>query len=92
MRALAPHQSPSKKESCHGLFTRDTKSTDDLFVHTLQDIYYAENQITKALPKKIGKTKNPELKSAFETHLRETEGQIKRLEQVFRMYGQEPRG
>ena len=75
-----------------GLFTRDIKTMDDLFVHTLQDIYYAENQITKALPKMIAKTKNSELKTAFETHLRETEGQIKRLEQVFQMHGQEPKG
>lgn len=75
-----------------GLFTRDIKTMDDLFVHTLQDIYYAEHQITKALPKMIAKTKNSELKSAFETHLNETEGQIKRLEQVFKMHGQEPKG
>ena len=74
-----------------GLFSKDIKTFDDLFVHTLQDIYYAENQITKALPKMIEKATDPELKQGFETHLRETEGQIKRLEQVFQMHGQEPK-
>ena len=72
-----------------GLFTKDIKTLDDLFVHQLQDIYYAENQITKALPKMIDKATDPQLKQGFETHLRETEGQIKRLEQVFQMHGQE---
>ena len=74
-----------------GLFTKDIKTLDDLFVHTLQDIYYAENQITKALPKMIGKATNPELKSGFETHLAETQNQIKRLERVFEMHGHSPK-
>ncbi|WEJ99056.1 MAG: ferritin-like domain-containing protein [Candidatus Sphingomonas phytovorans] len=74
-----------------GLFTKDIETLDDLFVHTLQDIYYAEHQITKALPKMIEKASAPDLKTGFETHLRETEGQIARLEQVFRMHGHEPR-
>ena len=75
-----------------GLFTRDIKTMDDLFVHTLRDIYYAENQITKALPKMIAKTQNSELKRSFETHLTETQGQIRRLEEVFRLHGHEPTG
>jgi ferritin-like metal-binding protein YciE len=75
-----------------GLFSKDIATLDDLFVHTLQDIYYAENQITKALPKMIAKATDPGLKQGFETHLRETEGQIRRLEQVFQMHGQEPKG
>lgn len=74
-----------------GLFTKDIKSLDDLFVHTLQDVYYAENQITKALPTMIGKATNGQLRQGFETHLRETEGQIKRLEQVFEMHGHKPK-
>ncbi|WCM26413.1 ferritin-like domain-containing protein [Sphingomonas sp. QA11] len=74
-----------------GLFTKDIETLDDLFVHTLQDIYYAEHQITKALPKMIEKASAPDLKTGFETHLRETEGQIARLERVFRMHGHEPR-
>lgn len=74
-----------------GLFTADIKTLDDLFVHQLQDIYYAEQQITKALPKMISKATDPQLKQGFETHLRETEGQIKRLEQVFEMHGHKPK-
>jgi ferritin-like metal-binding protein YciE len=75
-----------------GLFTKDIKSMDDLFVHTLQDIYYAEQQIAKALPKMIDKANSPELKQAFTAHQRETEGQVLRLEEVFRLHGKEPKG
>jgi ferritin-like metal-binding protein YciE len=75
-----------------GLFTRDIKTMDDLFMHTLQDIYYAEHQITKALPKMIEKATDPQLRQAFQTHLSETENQIKRLDQVFQMHGQKPKG
>ena len=71
-----------------GLFTKDIKTLDDLFVHTLQDIYYAENQITKALPKMVEKATDAQLKQAFQTHLTETQNHIKRLEQVFEMHGQ----
>jgi ferritin-like metal-binding protein YciE len=74
-----------------GLFTKDIATLDDLFVHTLQDIYYAEHQITKSLPKMIEKATAPELKAGFEKHLSETEGQIARLEQVFQMHGQAPK-
>lgn len=75
-----------------GLFTRDIQTFDDLFVHQLQDIYYAEQQITKALPKMVEKATAPELKQAFESHLRETEDQIDRLERVFGALGLEIKG
>ena len=75
-----------------GLFSKPIKTLDDLFVHTLQDIYYAENQITKALPTMIDKATDPRLKQAFQTHLSETEGQITRLEKVFEMHGQKVKG
>ena len=74
-----------------GLFTKDIATLYDLFIHQLQDIYYAENQITKALPKMIDKATAPELKAGFEQHLRETEGQIARLERVFEMHSQKPK-
>ena len=74
-----------------GLFSSDIKTFQDLYIHQLQDIYYAEQQITKALPKMISKATNPQLKQGFEAHLKETEGQIKRLEQVFQMHGQKPK-
>lgn len=74
-----------------GLFTKDIETLDDLFLHQLQDVYYAENQITKALPKMIEKATSPELKQGFEAHLRETEGQIARLEQAFQALDQKPK-
>lgn len=75
-----------------GLFTKDIKTMDDLFVHTLRDIYYAEKQIEKALPKMIEKTADPTLRQAFETHLGETRGQVTRLERVFELQGVEAKG
>ena len=70
----------------------DIKNMDELFVHQLRDIYYAEQQIVKALPKMIQKATDSELKKGFETHLDETKGQIKRLEKVFEMHGTEAKG
>jgi ferritin-like metal-binding protein YciE len=69
-----------------GFLTKPIKNLDDLFVHTLQDILYAEQRITKALPKMIQKVADPQLQNALRTHLEETKGQIKRLEQVFEMH------
>jgi ferritin-like metal-binding protein YciE len=75
-----------------GFFTKDIKKMDDLFVHTLRDIYYAENQILKALPEMIEKSSEPQLKQGFQQHLGETKNHVSRLEQVFRMHRQEPKG
>ena len=75
-----------------GLFSKDIQTLDDLFVHTLQDIYYAEQQITKALPSMMSKATDPQLKQGFKTHLAETERQIERLKQVFQMHGHSPKG
>jgi len=70
-----------------GIFSKDIETLDDLFVHQLQDIYYAEKQILKALPKMIDKATAPELKQGLTAHLAETEGHVKRVEQVFEMHG-----
>jgi ferritin-like metal-binding protein YciE len=70
-----------------GFFSKDIKTLDDLFVHTLQDIYYAEKQILANLPTMIGKATDPALKQGLESHRLETENQIRRLEQVFEMHG-----
>jgi len=75
-----------------GLFTKDIKKMDDLFVHTLRDIYYAEKQITKALPEMVEKATSPQLKQGFQSHLRETENHVKRLEQVFEQIGKKAQG
>jgi ferritin-like metal-binding protein YciE len=75
-----------------GFFSANIANVDDLFVHTLQDIYYAENQIVKALPEMIEKANDPQLRQGFQTHLGETQNQVKRLDQVFRLHGSEPSG
>ena len=72
-----------------GLFTKDIKTLNDLFVHQLKDIYYAENRIAKTLPDMIKKATNPELKQGFELHLTQTETHVKNVEEVFRMHGVE---
>jgi ferritin-like metal-binding protein YciE len=75
-----------------GILTKDIKSMDDLLLHQLQDIYYAEQQITKALPKMIDKATNRDLVTGLKNHLEETHKQIGRLDQVFKKLGQEPKG
>lgn len=70
-----------------GLFSKDIQSMDDLFVHTLRDIYYAEKQIVKALPDMVKKATDVKLKQSLESHLAETKNQIVRLEKVFGMHG-----
>jgi ferritin-like metal-binding protein YciE len=68
------------------------KDLSDLFVDTLKDIYYAEKQIYKALPKMAKAAASDELRAAFEKHHGETEGQIERLEQIFELMGKPARG
>ena len=75
-----------------GFFSKDIKTLDDLFVHTLRDIYYAENKIVQALPEMIEKADDAQLRQGFQTHLAETKNHVKRLEQVFRMHGLEVEG
>jgi ferritin-like metal-binding protein YciE len=68
------------------------KTLDDLFFHTLKDIYYAERKILRNLPRMAKAAESQELKQAFETHREETQGQIERLEQVFEMLGKRASG
>ncbi len=75
-----------------GLFSKDIATFQDLYIHQLEDIYYAEQQITKALPKMIDKATDLQLRQGFEQHLRETEGQIERLRRVFELEGMQPKG
>jgi ferritin-like metal-binding protein YciE len=67
-------------------------SLDDLLVHELQDIYHAEGQIIKALPKMVKAASHPELQAAFEEHLEQTEGQVERLDQAFKLLGVPAKG
>jgi ferritin-like metal-binding protein YciE len=75
-----------------GLFSKDIHNMDELFVHTLRDIYYAEKQLVKALPEMVEKASDAQLKQAFQSHLGETRNHVIRLEQVFKMHGVEAKG
>jgi ferritin-like metal-binding protein YciE len=68
------------------------KDLNDLFLDTLKDIYYAEKQILKALPKMAKAASSDKLRVAFEKHYGETEGQVERLEQIFEMLDKPARG
>jgi ferritin-like metal-binding protein YciE len=68
------------------------KSLNDLFLETLKDMYHAEKQILKALPKMAKAAESDQLRQAFELHRAETEGQVERLEQVFELLGKAARG
>ncbi len=68
------------------------RTLNDLFLHTLKDIYYSERQIMRALPKMMKKAGHPELKQALEMHRGETEGQIERLQRIFEMLEKPARG
>src|SRR5690349_4421518 len=75
-----------------GMFTKDVQSMDDLLLHGLQDIYYAENQIVKALPKLIEKATNRDLTKGLKDHLEETKEPDQRLDQAFKKLGKQPQG
>ena len=67
------------------------KTLEDLFLDSLADMYYAENQLTKALPKMAKAATDDQLRAAFETHLTETEGHVEKLEEVFETFGKTPK-
>src|SRR5271154_7271024 len=71
---------------------KNAKTLNDLFEDTLKDIYYAENKILKALPKMAKAAHSDELRTAFQKHLKETEGQVSRLEKVFKLVDLTPKG
>ena len=68
------------------------KNLEELFLETLKDIYFAEKQILRALPKMAKEAESPELKQAFETHREQTEGHVERLNEVFEQLGRPARG
>ncbi len=75
-----------------GFFSKDIQTMEDLLLHGLRDIYYAEQQITKALPKMIEQATNRDLSQGLKAHLEETQKQIERLDQVFKKLGETPSG
>src|SRR3954452_4855078 len=78
---LAPRNCPMNAESLH-----------DLFVDELKDVYNAEKQLVRALPRMARAASNPQLRKAFEQHLRQTEGHVARLERIFKELGAPARG
>ena len=74
-----------------GLFSENFETIEDLYRDQLQDIYDAEQRICNALPKMEEAAHSPELKRAFSTHLRESEGHIERLERCFELFGESPK-
>src|ERR1043165_3236321 len=83
----------AKKQKSAGRRTsRPQKKLSDLFHETLKDIYFAENKIIKTLPKMAKAAQSKQLTAAFNKHLRETQGQVKRLDRVFRIIGKPARG
>lgn len=68
------------------------QSLEDLFLHDLKDLYNAEQQVIKALPRMAKKASSPELRRAFEQHLKQTETQVQRLERVFETLDQKAKG
>lgn len=75
-----------------GIFTKDIKTMEDMFLHQLQDIYYAEQQLTKAIPTMADKATNADLKAGLKSHLQDTKNQIERLDKVFAKLGQKAQG
>ncbi|MET4388141.1 ferritin-like metal-binding protein YciE [Bradyrhizobium sp. F1.4.3] len=99
--SLAPQEEDlwakqAKKRATKKTAARPTRQApkllSDLFLETLKDIYYAENKIIKTLPKMAKAAHSKDLAAAFNKHLRETQGQVKRPEQTFKMLGKPARG
>jgi ferritin-like metal-binding protein YciE len=67
------------------------ENLEDLFVHTLEDVYYAEKKLVKALPKMAKAADSSTLAKAFSSHLEETKGHVERLDEVFKMIGCKPK-
>src|SRR5437867_3025557 len=83
---------PSMKRKQNKGNMKNLKNLNELFLDQLADIYHAERQLVKALPKMAKATSSPELKSAIESHLTETEGHVQRLERVFEAFDRPAKG
>lgn len=95
-KTSAPVKKAEKKSRTNPKHLRSMRSSkeslEDIFEDILKDIYWAENHLAKALPKMARASYNNELKEAFESHLKETQGQIVRLEKCFMLLGIKPKG
>jgi ferritin-like metal-binding protein YciE len=88
----AARQTVVKSSRSSKVIKSSKESLEDIFEDMLKDIYWAENHLSKALPKMAKASHNEELKDAFESHLKETKGQISRLEQCFSLLGLKAQG
>src|SRR5580700_2238334 len=88
----AASHATARRPRTKGRITMSVDSIEKLFIAELKDLYSAENQITRALPKMVKAATSADLKKAFESHLRETEGQIERLVEICNMLGTNPKG
>jgi len=91
-RSAAFHCINAKGGAEMGIFTKDIKSMEDLLIHGLHDMYYAEQQIIKSLPDMIEKATNRDLVAGLKGHLEETNKQVERLQKVFEKLGKQPSG
>src|SRR3954469_17066410 len=90
-RLLARRISSPARRRVMGILFKEIETMEDLFLHQLEDLYYAENQIIKSLPKMIDLATNRDLFTGLRLHLEETEKQVERLNKVFEKLGKEPR-
>jgi ferritin-like metal-binding protein YciE len=90
--AFRVFESVQQRSKTMGIFTKDIKTMEDLFLHQLEDIYYAEQQLTKAIPKMAEMATNADLKAGLKSHVIDTKNQIERLDKVFAKLGQKPKG
>src|SRR6202142_4608010 len=90
--ALSIFGAISQRNNTMGIFTKDIKTMEDLFLHQLKDIYYAEQQLTKAIPKMADMATNADLKAGLKSHVIDTKNQIERLDKVFAKLGKQPKG
>lgn len=88
----AARKTAAKSARSSRIIKSSKESLEDIFEDMLKDIYWAENHLSKALPKMAKASYNEELKEAFEVHLKETQGQISRLEQCFSLLSMKPQG
>src|SRR5579883_805001 len=90
--ANASYPTQQERAQNMGIFTKDIKTMEDMFLHQLEDIYYAEQQLTKAIPKMAEMATNADLKAGLKAHLVDTKNQLERLDKVFAKLGQQPKG
>src|SRR6266704_1680290 len=91
-RNLSLRTKINKNTATEIIYMEKLDSLQSLLLHEVKDLYHAEKQLVKALPKVAEKASSPQLKNAVEQHLQQTEGHVNRLEEIFRMLGEPAKG